>query len=215
MNRMMTNWRMHSEWTGELEAVTPSQRLFAPARPIDLLDEDGPRDRQVPTARPSESFEVSAEIGRYLPLTDGTGVVAENGVGRSVLNFGPPSGLYDPALDEFLIGARFGDSHGHGPFGRGARVLGPIDSESDIPLVGTTADIAGDPDDVFISLPDGEQAVLVLLDDGLEVFGPYGGNTTFGGGDDPVWMLTLLPSPDGQTDDVWFGHPGSRFDLLG
>lgn len=90
--------------------------------------------------------------------------------------------------------------------------IAPIDGAPDSALVGPAADVTGDLGDVFISLPDGEAAFAVPPGDGMEAFG---GRATFGGSDDPRWMLTLLPSPDGHTDDAWFGYPGPGFDPWG
>lgn len=67
----------------------------------------------------------------------------------------------------------------------------------------------------FFSLPDDETTFALPLDDGTGFLGAEGQDATFGGGDDPYWMLTLLPSPEAHSDDGWFGHFRSGPDYWG
>ncbi len=90
--------------------------------------------------------------------------------------------------------------------------LDPSGGGPDIFPAVSGADILGTPGDVFLPLPDGPWVMPLPLDGAMEGFGPDSQDVTFGGGDDPLWMLTLLPSPDGQVGDPWSGHPRTGTD---
>lgn len=221
MNRLIpSDWRGQTDWNPELESGAPVQRLTPAVRPVDLLDEDIAVHRPTPTVQSIESFDAREDIGRYVPLSYEAVPVGEAGAGRSLAgtfdlahDHGGGSHLYDPALDEFFIEARFGDSHAHGSVGTGSSAFLAVDDAVDDVIV-TSATDAEALVDAFIALPQGE-AFALPAGDSAEAFGVQGQEPTFGGGDDRVWMLTLLPSPDDHIHDTGFGHPGLGFDPWG
>ena len=213
MNRMtMTDWRGQAAWNVELETGAPAHRFVPAARPIDLFDEQAPGHGLTPAVSTVESLEAVEDIGRYLPLSFDAVAVAEAGHDR-------PAGLdalhrfFDPALDEFVIGARFGDFHAPG---EGFWELLPDDGMSaDDVLADVTVTPAADVDgvvDAFIALPH-DMTLSPHLTGVMELPGGQGAELTFGGGDDPLWMLTLLPSADGQSSGEGFAFTHPNFDL--
>ncbi len=94
-------------------------------------------------------------------------------------------------------------------------LLDLIVAADDIALVGAGTVGVGDLQDDFIPLPGSDTAFAVALDHVMDLIDSPSGYLTFGGGDDPLWQLTLLPSTDGQIEDPSFGHPPSRIDPWG
>lgn len=214
MNRMtMTNWRGQTDWNPELESGAPVHRFTPPVRAIDLLDEEALAYRPTPAVRSVDAFDADEGPGRYHSPSEGAVPVAEADAVPGLFEAGFVARHHDPALDEFLVGARFDHSHGQGRFGSGSFELPSIDGASDDVVVSSASD-AEEHGDTFIALPHGE-AFALPLDMGVEAFGGQGRDVTFGGGDKPLWMLTLLPSPDDHIHDTGFGHPGSGFDPWG
>lgn len=231
MDRFINDWREPTRWNADFDLDEGPAHLLPPVKlGVDALGMD--EDLQpVPVTRTVVSmdpFEVAEEAGRYLPLSEAADPVEEVGSylpfagpvhevesDLPSLDFSPRNRLQDPALDEFFVEARFGDAHGHGRFGVDPRKVDLIDHGSDVATASPASDADEDSSEVFISLPDGETASVVPLGDGMEDFGFNGLDAAFGGGDDPYWMLTLLPSPDGHDDDAWFGHPGPSIDPWG
>ncbi|MGZ9099676.1 MAG: hypothetical protein ACXW3O_08235 [Brevundimonas sp.] len=214
MNRMITtNWRGQTDWNPELESGAPVHRFTAAARPIDLLDEETAADRPTPTVLSVDAFDAGEQTGRYHSPSEGAVRVVEASSVPGAFESGFVTRFYDPALDEFFVGWRFGDSHDHGSFGSGRSGLFAPDGESDDVIVGPVSE-AEPHGDAFITLPH-DEALALRADAGLEVFGDHTGDVTFGGGDDPLWMLTLLPSPEDHVHDTGFGHPGLGIDPWG
>ena len=220
MRRLITSdWPGQIDWSAERESGAPVLRFTPAARPIDLLAEEAVVHRPTPSVHSIESFESREDVGRYLPLAGG-GVPGPEAVSYlpTVAAFEPllgstiGTGLYDSALDAFFIGARVGHLHSHDPFGDESSELHPLESVSDEIMV-RPATVAEDLD-VFIPLPHGEVFVLPL-DEGADAFSVQDRALTFGGGDDPLWMLTLLPTPDDHVHDTGFGHPGLGIDPWG
>lgn len=217
MNRLiMTSWRGQTDWSAELESGVPTQPFTQAARPIDRLDENAAVHWPTPTFQGVESLNSGDDVGRYLPLGEEASSVGEAGSYLPVaVAFDLPlyssagSRLYDSALDEFFIEGRFGDSHPPGPFRGGSSELHLIDD-----VIATPATDVERLVDTFMALPH-DDAFTLPLNDGMEAFGVHGQAATFGGGDDPHWMLTLFPSPDDHIHDTGFGHPGPVFDPWG
>ena len=221
MNRLLTpDWRGPIDWNAEREPGAPVLRFIPAARPIDLLDEaEVVVQRPTPTVHSVESFDAGEEVGRYLPLGEGSVAVRETGsYVPSVAAFEPltgsaaGTGLYDAAVDEFFIGGRIGNLQSHDPSGTDSWELPSLERVSD-DVIADPATVAGDLD-VFIPLPHGEVFAL-SLDEGTDAFSVQDGGLTFGGGDDPLWMFTLLPTPDDHVHDTGFGYPGLGSDPWG
>lgn len=117
--------------------------------------------------------------------------------------------IYDPASDAFLIESLFGDFDANGPFGAESSELHPTDG-----AIVTTAAATEQLVDAFIALPHDDAFALPLIG-APDAFSHHGVEATFGGGDDPLWMLTLLPAPDDHIHDTGFGHPGLGIDPWG
>ena len=92
------------------------------------------------------------------------------------------------------------------PFDKDGFGLDPTGAGPDIFPAVPGADIPGTPGDEFLPLPDGPWVMALPLDGATGGFGLDNQDATFGGGGDPLWMLTLLPSPDGQVGDPLSGH---------
>lgn len=219
MNRAtLTDWRGQTDWNSELETGAPVQRFTPFVRPIDLLDEEAAVHRLTPAVQSIDVFDEDIEY--YLPLNYEAVPVGEAGAHRSLagafdLPYGNRGGsaLYDPALDEFFVGGRFGESRTHGPFGDASRELHPVDGAPDDVVVTSAAD-AEAVVDAYMARPHDEM-FAVPLNEVMDAFGVACLEATFGGGDDPLWMLTLLPTPDDLIHDTGFGHPGLGLDPWG
>lgn len=218
MNRVIDYWRGSTRWNSEFDTDTGLvHRLPAIKSGLDELglDQEFQPEPMTRTVESIGSLEQVEEVGRYLPLIEGADAVPEAGFSLRRFDLGLQTRLYDMASDEFFVVSRFGDSHRHGPLGTGPGSLDSIEGSPDISPVALSADVNDDLGDVFVSLPDGEMAFALPSEDGMEAFGFNGRGATFGGGDDANWMLTLLPSPDGNIDDAWFGHPAPGSDPWG
>jgi len=220
MNPMfMPDFRGQADWNADWESGAPGVWFTTAARPIDLLDEDVGVHRPTPTVLSTESFDAGDDVGRYLPLGEGGVAVREAGFHLpSATAFEPligslmGTGLFDPVLDGFFIEGRIGEPHSHGPFGADLWMLQPLDGVSDGDVV-ASATAAGDPD-AFVALPHGEAFALPSAG-GVEDFSFADRGETFGGGDDPHWIVGLLPAPDDIIHYDGPGHPGQDIDPWG
>lgn len=221
MNRMtLTDGRGQMDWNADLEWGSPVLRFTPAARPIDLLDQEVVVDRPTPIVQAIDALEMSDDVGRYLPTSFEAAPVPEIDAylpqaGRFDLqsDAGPGVTLFDPVVDEFLIYPRPGDFDVHGPLGPRSSELQPSAGGSDDVMLSLTTHPEGWAD-AFTAYPHGDASALPLAA-GMDAFGADGVEETFGGGDDPLWMLTLLPSPDDHIHDTGFGHPGLGIDPWG
>lgn len=201
MNRIITtDWRGQPGRALELEFGTPPERFIPIDPPIDELDGEATAWQPTPTVHSIELFEVAEDIGLYAPHDVDAVPVAE-------VHAQPPGGRgggfepYLSELDEFLIEARSNGAYSHGAVGGGFVAHRPADIPAD--AVATSGEDAEGVVDAFLALPDEEQLADPHLE-GAHVFGVDTGDLTFGGGDDPVWMLTLLPEPYDPLIDLNF-----------
>jgi len=217
---IMTDWRGQTGWNADRESGAPVLRFTPAARPIDLLVEEGVVHAPKSVVGAIDAPDLSDDVGRYVPTGFEAVLVAEvdaylHRVGQVDTHFdaGAGLGLFDPALDQFLIGPRPGGFQGNGAFGPEFSELYPSNGAPEDARVSLTTH-SEDMADAFIVYPHGEPFALPLAD-GMDAFAIDGVEITFGGGDDPRWMLTLLPSPDDLIHHTGFGHPGLAIDPWG
>lgn len=185
-----SDWRGQPGWTPELEFGAPPARFIPIDPPIEELEGKATAYQLTPTVHSVDLFEAGEDVGRYAPHDVDAVPVAEVHVQRPG---GRGSGfeLYLSERDEFFVEAGSNGAHSHGPAGRWS--VPDRSAERPAVAVATSGEDAEEVVDAFIALPHEELAHTHL--EGTRVFGVDTGNLTFGGGDDPVWMLTLLPEP--------------------
>jgi hypothetical protein len=229
MNRFMDDGYGPGLWTLDLALSAGQEPWFKPLRTELNAPSIDQEDGAVPVTRTigsGDPFELAEQVGRYLRLIETADGVEKAGsyvplpisiekihADLPLIDFQAPFRLYDPVFDEFYLGIPGKNFLDPGFLGSGPRW--PPEVEPGRALLGPAPEVHEDPDDAFVSLPDGEPASAVPFADWMEAEGFNGPDATFHGGADLDWMLNQLPSPDQNNNDAWFANPMSIIDPWG
>lgn len=120
--------------------------------------------------------------------------------------------IYDTSTGNLWFDA---DGSGSGAAVQFARVASGLNiSASDFVVSGSSASASATAlENSFVALPGGEAAGQSFMEDDFGGLSPAT-LPTFGGGNDPHWMLTLLPA-DGSAEAAWFSNTPPSFDPWG